>query len=150
LVYNGLQDTTVSIPTIGPDHLADLRRRTAALRGSEKGLFEYDFTTGAHRPYFVTKRVVRCLNRQLSFPNWTHADIAAMSTTHIGEWVRGKGVEIDKLYASEEGEGGAQALGTGVPALSRSDLSVFTPEQWERQKDRLIYEAWIKAARAQL
>src|SRR5262249_55301251 len=46
LVYNGLQDTTVSIPTIGPDHFADLRRRTAALRGSEKGLFEYDFTTG--------------------------------------------------------------------------------------------------------
>jgi hypothetical protein len=37
-----------------------------------------------------------------------------------------------------------------VPALSRQQLSVFTPEQWEGQKNRLIYEAWLEAARKQL
>ena len=150
LVYNGLQDTTVSITTHGPDFFADMHRRTAELRGGDKGLFEYDFTTFAHRPYFVTKPVVRWLNRQLAFPNWTDADIAAMPTTHISEWARANGVELDKLYASEEREAGVQAVGTGVPALSREDLSVFTPQQWEGKKDRMIYEAWLKAARAQL
>jgi dienelactone hydrolase len=150
LLYNGLQDTTVSITRLGPDFFADMRRRTAELRGSDKNLFEYDFTTGAHRPYFVTEPVVRWLNRQLGFPNWTDAEIAAMPTTHISEWARANGVELDKLYASEDREGGAQAVGTGVPALSRDDLSVFTPQQWEGQKDRMIYEAWLKAARAQL
>jgi hypothetical protein len=73
-----------------------------------------------------------------------------MSTTHISEWANANGVVLDRLYASEDREGGAQALGTDVPALSRDVLSVFTPEEWEAHKDRLIYEAWLKAARAQL
>ena len=150
LIYNGLQDTTVAIPTHGPDFFADLHRRTAELRGSDKGLFEYEFTTGAHRPYFVTKPVVRWLNRQLEFPNWTDEQIAGLPTTHVSEWARENRVEMDKLYATEEREGGTEVAGTGIPALSREELSVFTPEQWEAQKDGLIYESWLKAARAQL
>ena len=150
LVYNGLQDTTVSITTHGPDFFAELHRRTAELRGARQGVFEYDFTTGAHRPYFVTKPVVRWLNRQLAFPNWTDEEIQAMPTTHISEWAHANGVELDKLYASEDREGGAQAVGIGVPALSRDDLSVFPRERWETQKGRMIYEAWLKAARGQL
>jgi dienelactone hydrolase len=150
LLYNGLQDTTVAIPTHGPDFFADMHRRAAELRGSENGLFEYEFTTGAHRPYFVTKPVVRWLNRQLSFPNWTDEKIAVMPTTHVSEWAKENRVEMDKAYATEEREGGAQVAGTGIPALSRDELNVFTPEQWEAQKDRLTYEAWLKAARAQL
>jgi dienelactone hydrolase len=150
LAYNGLQDTTVSIPTLGKDLFADLHRRTVELRGSEKGVFEYEFTTGAHRPYFVTKPVAQWLHRQLAFPNWTDEKLAAMPTTHVSEWARAHGVDMDKMYATEEREGGAEAVGTGLPALSREILSVFTPEQWEARKDRLIYEAWLTAARAEL
>jgi predicted esterase len=150
LVYNGLQDTTVSIVTHGKPFFDDLHQRTEKLWGSPKGLFEYEFTEGAHRPYFVTKPVARWLERQLDFPNWTDAGIAAMPTTHISEWAQANGVELDRLYASEEREGGTPALGAGIPALSRKDLSVFTSEQWEREKDSLIYESWLKAARAQL
>src|SRR4030095_8554444 len=93
LLYNGLQDTTVAITRLGPDFFADMRRRTAELRGSDKNLLEYNFTTRAHRPYFVTKPVVRGLTRQLGFPNWTDADIAEMPTTHISEWAHANGVE---------------------------------------------------------
>jgi hypothetical protein len=150
LLYNGLQDDTVSITKHGKPFFDDLRRRTEKLRGSSKGLFEYEFTEGAHRPYFVTRPVAQWLERQLDFPNWTEADIAAMPVTHISEWARANGVELDRLYATEEREGGTPALGAGIPALSRRDLSVFTPEQWEREKDRLIYESWLKAARAEL
>ena len=150
LTYNGLQDTTVSITKLGPDFFADMHRRAALVHGGTAGLFEYEFTTGAHRPYFVTKPVARWLERQLDFPNWTDADIAALPVTHISEWARDNGVALDRLYASEEREGGTPALGAGVPALSRQQLSVFTPEQWERQKNRLIYEAWLEAARKQL
>lgn len=150
LTYNGLQDTTVSITTHGPEFFADLHRRTVELRGSEKGVFEYDFTQGAHRPYFVTKPVARWLERQLDFPNWTDEEIAAMPATHISHWARTNGVELDRLYASEEREGGAMAIGENVPGPSREMLSVFAAEQWEQQKDRLVYEAWLKAARARL
>jgi len=73
-----------------------------------------------------------------------------MPTTHISEWAQSNGVELDRLYASEEREGGTPALGTGIPALSRDQLSVFTPEQWEREKARLTYESWLEAARKQL
>jgi hypothetical protein len=99
LIYNGLQDTTVSMTTHGPEFFADVHWRTAALRGSEKGVFEY---------------------------------------------------ELDRLSASEDREGGTHAIGTGVPVPSRSDLSVLSPSEWQKQKNHLIYEARLKAARAQL
>ena len=148
LVYNGLQDGTVSITTHGRPFFDDLYRRTAELRGNSKGLFQYEFTEGAHRPYFVTKPVARWLEGQLDFPNWTEADIAALPVTHISEWAQANGVELDRLYSSEDREGGTPALGTGIPALFRKDLSVFTPEQWEREKDRLIHESWLRQAKA--
>lgn len=150
LLYNGLQDATVSITKHGPDFFADMHRRAALVHGSAEGLFEYDFTTGAHRPYFVTRPVARWLERQLDFPNWTEADVAALPVTHISEWAGKNGVTLDRLYASEEREGGTLAIGKDVPAPRREDLSVFTPEKWEREKGRLIYEAWLKAARARL
>jgi hypothetical protein len=59
-------------------------------------------------------------------------------------------VEIDRLYASEDREGGTPALGENVPALSRELLSVFGQEQWEKEKDQLVYENWVKAAREKL
>jgi dienelactone hydrolase len=150
LIYNGLQDSTVSITTYGPDFFADLHRRTARIRGGADGLFEYEFTPGAHRPYFVTKPVARWLERHLDFPNWTEADIAALPVTQTGEWARAGGVELDPLYASQEREGGTLAIGENVPAPRRSDLHVFRAGQWERMRGRLTYEAWLTAARTQL
>lgn len=150
LIYNGLQDSTVSITTHGPDFFADLRRRAGSLHGGAGGVFEYDFANGAHRPYFVTKPVARWLERRLDFPNWTDADIAALPTTHVGQWARAGGVELDPLYASEEREGGTLAIGENMPAPRRSDLDVLGREQWERMKGRLTYEAWLSAARTRL
>ena len=150
LIYNGLQDQTVSITKHGPDFFADMHRRTAKVHGSTDGLFAYDFTTGAHRPYFVTKPVALWLERQLDLPNWTSQHISTMPVTHISEWALSHGVTLDRLYASEEREGGTMAIGADVPAPSRQDLSVFTPERWAHEKGRLIYEAWLRAAQAQL
>jgi len=41
-------------------------------------------------------------------------------------------------------------MGDGVPGLTREQLSVFPAAEWERQKDRLVYEKWLAAARAVL
>jgi hypothetical protein len=73
-----------------------------------------------------------------------------MPTTHIGRWATANGVAIDRLYASEDREGGTPALGENVPALSRDMLSVYSREEWERQKNRVVYESWVEAARAQI
>jgi hypothetical protein len=73
-----------------------------------------------------------------------------MPTTHISEWVKAKDVTVDAYYASEDREGGVRALGVGVPGLSRSQLSVFTKEQWEQQKNRLIYETWVREAKSRI
>jgi dienelactone hydrolase len=151
LVYNGLEDTVVAIPTHGQDFFKDLQTRTARLRGSSEGVFETAFVPGAsHRPYFVTRPVALWLERQLDFPNWTEQQIQGLPETHISQWAQANNVEMDRLYSNEQREGGTPALGAGVPALSRTDLSVFTPEEWEPQKDRLIYESWLKEARARL
>jgi hypothetical protein len=34
-------------------------------------------------------------------------------------------------------------LGTNVPGLTRQQLSVFSPEEWKKQKDQLILESWV-------
>jgi dienelactone hydrolase len=152
LVYNGLDDEIVRHDPRGPEaFFKDLQERTARLSGKPESVFRTGFQPGAgHRPWFVTKPVALWLEQQLHFPNWTPESIEQMPVTHVSEWAKANGVEIDKAYATEIREGGAIALGTGVPALTREQLSVFSEEQWGREKDRLTYEAWLNAARAHL
>lgn len=147
LVFNGLEDTVVAIPTHREAFFEDLQRRTAKLRGSSEGIFETGFAAGAsHRPYFVTRPVALWLERRLDFPNWTESGVEAMPETHISEWARARGVEMDPLYSTEQREGGVRALGTDIPGLRRDLLSVFGPEEWSREKDRLILESWVQHA----
>jgi dienelactone hydrolase len=151
LVFNGTADTVVAIPSHGEAFLRDLQHRVAELRGTTKGIFEIGFEPNAsHRPFFVTRPVVLWLARNLGFPRWTEADIRAMPETHISEWARSQRVELDPLYATEDREGGVRALGAGVPGLSRQSLTVFSDEEWRQHKDELIFESWVKAARARI
>ncbi len=151
LVFNGLEDTVVGIPRHRQPFFQDLQARVAELRGSRRGVFETGFVEGAsHRPFFLTRPVALWLERHLDFPNWSPAYIEAMPETHVSEWARAHDVPLDPAYASEQREGGTRALGDGVPALSREALSVFSAEEWERQKHRLIHEAWLREARARL
>ncbi len=147
LLMNGLEDSVVNMPKTGEPFLADLQRRTAALLGNEENVFEYKFVPRAsHRPLFVTRMGAQWLERQLDFPAWTPDDIAMLETTHISEWARTEGVEMDPGYTSEHREGGTHALGSFVHGLSREKLSVFAPEQWEQEKDHLVIESWVMHA----
>ena len=98
-----------------------------------------------HRPFFVTRAVALWLERVLDLPAWSEAGIRVMPETHISEWARREQVELDPLYASEHREGGTLALGSSVPGLSRDQLSALDPQRWERDKERMIYEAWLQA-----
>ncbi|UCF17160.1 MAG: acetylxylan esterase [Phycisphaerales bacterium] len=151
LVFNGLEDMVVAIPTHGKSFFDDLQDRVAQLLGTREGILETGFAADvSHRPFFVTEPVALWLERQLDFPLWTPETIRTMPTTHISEWVKAENVAVDLRYASEDREGGLRALGAGVPGLSRSQLSVFTEEQWERQKGRLVYETWVREAKSRI
>jgi len=135
-----------------PAWYEELRRRTIDFRGSAEGVFEIgEFQPGAiHRPYFVTRPVALWLEQQVDFPNWTAGEIRAMPETYIREWTKAEHVQIDPGYTAQGLESGTHALGTGVPGLSRSELSVFASEEWQRGKDRLILEAWVRRTRQKL
>jgi dienelactone hydrolase len=148
LVYNGLKDTTVNIPATGPPFFEDLRKRVAMVRGSEKNIFETGFLPdAAHRPYFVTKPVALWLEEHLDFPAWTRETLERMPVTHISRWAAREGVAMDKLYASEEREGGALAVGSGLPGIGREKLFVLPRAEWEKRKNELVYESWVEQAR---
>jgi dienelactone hydrolase len=150
LIYNGLADTVVGIPALGEvgTFFKHLQERTARQKGSREGVFEFELVPGvSHRPYFLTRPVALWLHRQLEFPNWTETGIRSLPETHISRWAAVNDVPLDRLYATEEREGGTRALGDGVPALARAALNVFSADEWEREKGRLIYEAWVEAAR---
>jgi dienelactone hydrolase len=149
-VFNGTADGVVTSEPEGPEaFFADLRKRTIAMHGSEHNVFEYGFEPGAgHRPFFVTRPAALWLERQLHFPNWTAAKIMDLPETHVGEWAPKEHVFIEPAYNTEVREAGVRALGSGIPGLSREQLTAVPVAEWEREKDRFIYEAWIEHARA--
>jgi dienelactone hydrolase len=149
LIWNGRVDTVVNVPKTQEPFFDDLRTRVIALRGSAGGAFDYGFTDGgSHRPYWLTRPVVLWLERNLGFPAWTEAAIRALPETRIAEWAQRTGVAMDKLYATEEREGGTLAVGNDVPGFARESLSVFTPAEWEKQKPILSFDTWAERARA--
>ena len=148
-VFNGTVDGVVTSEPQGPQgFFDDLRKRTIAMLGGEKNVFEFGFESGTgHRPYFVTRPVAQWLTRQLRFPNWTEADVAMMPETHVGQWARQENVYIEPVYATEVREAGARALGTGIPGVAREHLNAVPRDQWNRDKDQFVYESWIAKAK---
>jgi dienelactone hydrolase len=143
LLYNGLADSVVNMHRIDPPaFFAELRERAGAS-------FDVGFEPNvSHRPYFVTKPVALWLEKQLDFPRWNAKDIKAMPVTHIGEWARERGVEMDKGYAAEDREGGTPAIGVNVPGIKPERLRVFSEQEWRQSRDRLTWEAWVTRAKA--
>jgi len=86
--------------------------------------------------------------KQFDFPRWNQADIRALPETRIGDWAAKHGVEMDKLYATEEREAGTPALLDDVPGFKREDLSVFSMVEWESRRDEFVLESWLAKARA--
>jgi dienelactone hydrolase len=151
LIFNGLEDETVRIPKNASSFFEDIKRRTGRLAGPSTRLFDVGFVPGVgHRPFFVTKPVAAWLERQVDFPKWSEADLEAMPVTHVSEWARAERVEMDPLYATEHREGGARALGTGVPGLRRDDLSVFSERDWSERRQQLVHQRWRELARAEI
>jgi len=144
LIWNGREDICNIKKTQEP-FFDDLRTRVAMLTDKKENIFTYGFTPApaSHRPYFITKPVTLWLEQQIDFPNWTKEQIEAMPETHISEWSTTTNFPIDKMYATEVREGGTMAVGTDVPAIEREQLSVFTPEEWEKVKQDYMFDVWI-------
>jgi dienelactone hydrolase len=128
-----------------PAWYEELRQRTIRFRGSAAGVFDIGlFEKGAiHRPYFVNRDAALWLHHHMQFPAWSASAIAAMPETYIREWAAREKVEIDKGYTTEGLESGTRALGAAIPGLTREQLSVFSAEEWAREKDQLILESWV-------
>lgn len=149
LIWNGRADTVVNMPKTQEAFFDDLRARVIARHGTGDGVFDYGFVADtSHRPYWLTRPVVQWLERQLDFPRWDEAVIRGLPETHIGDWAQRTGMAMDKLYATEEREGGTRAMGENVPGITREELSVFTAAEWEEKRADLSFEGWAERARA--
>ena len=102
----------------------------------------------SHRTSWVDRDGVTWLNQQIQFANWTAAQIASAPTTHISTWAKANDVDITPSYIREDREGGLDALGTGLPGLTRQQLTVLSDRDWQANKDRLTYEAWAQKTMA--
>lgn len=74
--------------------------------------------------------------------------IRTLPETHIGDWAKRTGMAMDKLYATEEREGGTRAIAEDVPGIAREGWSVFTAAEWEERRAELSFEGWTQRARA--
>jgi hypothetical protein len=148
LIFNGPDDTVVAIPNCGAPFSQDLRQRVVRLHGGADGVFETGFAPAgaSHRPYFLTRPVVQWLEKHIDFPHWTEESIRSLPETRTGTWAEKTGVPLDKLYATQEREGGTPALGEDVPGYTPEMLNVLPRDQWESRKKDFILEAWLEAA----
>jgi dienelactone hydrolase len=141
LVLNGSADTVIDTVHEGQSFFEDLRRRTVAQAGSAKDVFDFQFSPGTgHAPYFVTKPAALWLEEKLKFPNWKRKQIEAMPETRVGDWASSNHIAVPAS------EGAIQALGSGVPAVSRSDLHAIPDAVWSADQASYIYETWKEQA----
>ena len=75
-------------------------------------------------------------------------NIRYVSSTHIGEWAKREHVFIEPAYDTEVREAGVRALGSGIPGLTRQQLTSVPLAEWEQHRDLFVYEKWIAHARA--
>ena len=149
LIWNGREDTPMFSNTLEP-YFDDLHARVAALLAPNSpkrdNIFVYGFTPSpaGHRPYFITKPPVLWLHKQIHFPNWTESQIAAMPEIQLMSWAAQTAYPLAASYRSELNGGGTMAIDVGVPAITRDQLDVFTPAEWETVKDTYTFDAWLK------
>ncbi|HEU5233416.1 MAG TPA: prolyl oligopeptidase family serine peptidase [Terriglobales bacterium] len=148
-IVNGLADTVVDIPHHAQDFFQDLRSRVVAINGSDKNVFETEFIPGAgHRPTWLERDTALWLDRQLSFPNWTRAEIEKKPIILIRDWAEKTGVRLSKSAAAlrDDHEGGLPALQANVPGLSADQLDVLPREDWQKVKEDFVYPSWVAHA----
>jgi len=149
LVMNGDADSVMDMANHPPQWFATVRARATALRGTDQNMFTAILYPGiSHRTSWVDRDGVTWLNQQIHFANWTAEQIAHAPTTHISAWAKANNVDITPNYIREDREGGLDALGTGLPGLTRKDLTVLSDADWQANKDRITYEAWAQKAMA--
>jgi dienelactone hydrolase len=145
LIINGTADSLVDIPHHLEPYFAELRTRVERLTGTKKNIFDtYFIPDVSHRPNWVTRPGAEWMQRTLGFPGWTMAGVEKMPETHISAWAKENNVDMDKGYIQEDREGGVMALGTGFPNVTRAQLTVVPVEEWQRDRDRYVYEAWVR------
>ena len=155
LVVNGSLDEVMDIPHRGPEWFAALRQQAVALDrangGNAANMFTTHFDDGkGHRTAWVERPEVAWLNQQLHFARWTSREITDAPVTHASDWIRVTHSDISPNYLREDREGGLMALGADLPAVSREQLTVLKPADWELLKSRLTYENWAAATMARL
>ena len=149
LILNGAIDPLVARPHHFKPFFADLNDRVAALTGTRTNLPEsHFFPNVGHRPSWVTRRGALWLQHQLQFPNWSVAKIHALGVTRIGTWAEATGAHINHGYEAEEREGGIMALKADVPNIPWDDLQVLSEATWKQEKDRFVWDAWVRHALA--
>lgn len=147
-VMNGDDDTVMKMADHPPAWFADVRTRAIALNGNDRNMFTTVLYPGiSHRTSWVDLDGMLWLNQQLHFAFWDDAAIRAQGTTHISTWITANHVDIAPAYFQENREGGLDAIGQGFPGIPRADLMVLPQDEWERQKDTLLYDAWAAKAR---
>ncbi len=145
-VMNGAADPMVAQNP--PAWFAAVRKQAVELRGTDENMFTTVlYPDIGHRPSWVNRDGVEWLDQQIHFAIWTPAEIATGPVTHISEWAKTHGVTGPMV---ENGEGGLEAVGTGLPALRRKDLMVPPEGDWLKLKNRLIYEGWESAVKAEM
>lgn len=146
-IINGTNDTVVAIPEHGPAFFDDLRKRTIAMNGSSKNVFETYFDEGAsHRPAWVTKLAAAWLEKSLHFAYWKPGKITSLPTIRIGDWAAKNNVIFSKSSLREDRDAGLVAIDAKVPKLTPEQLSVMPLDEWQKHRAEFVYSSWATAA----
>jgi dienelactone hydrolase len=144
-ILNGTNDTVVDIPHHEQDFFDDLRKRTIALNGSDRGVFETYFDPGAsHRPNWMTPTAAAWLEKNLSFPNWSSTPVASLPVEPMRTWAERVGLPLNKSSSREDRDAGLPLLIAPAPLLTKEQLSILPLADWQRRKSEFVYSTWVE------
>ncbi len=100
------------------------------------------FPGGGHRPYHGSRQALLYIHEQLGTPALTRDAIMALPELNYGQWCDRHGIQLEPLYGTDRHYRGAMLPDFGLTPIPREELTVFTPDESNRQDISLA--AWLK------
>jgi len=96
---------------------------------------------GGHRPYHGHKEALLWIHKHLGTPRMEEEDIRNLPTVNAGNWCDANGIQLERLYGTEQHQRGAILPDLNLKPISREELACLTPQ--EVGTPQYTIEGWL-------
>ena len=107
----------------------DIAKEIYTSSGAEGRLAKRVYPDAGHRPYFLTKEAMLCVEEHFDLPKMSEEQIRTLPSIRLGKWAEQNGVIFERLYGTEQHYAGLAVPDMGVHFLSPKSLACLSSSQ---------------------